>query len=184
MPLLLMLMVANDATPAAALAVTVPLSVPPPALVPIASVTEPVKAVAVLPLASRAVTTIAGAMLAPAVALVGWLVKTSSVAAPGVMLNVALANPPTNPVAVADSVYPVPALSMLNVENVAVPFTAVTVLVPERFAPAVPVPPVIATVIALAKLVAVLLNWSWAVTTMAGETLEPAAVAEGWVVKT
>src|SRR5262245_46549267 len=158
MPLLLMLMVENDATPAAAVAVTVPPSVPPPAFVPIASVTEPVKAVAVLPLASRPGTPIAGAMLAPAVALAGWLVKTSTVAAPGLMLNVALANPPTSPVAVADSVYPVPALSMLNVENVAVPFTAVTVFVPESVAPAFPVPPVIATVIAFAKLVAGLLN--------------------------
>src|SRR5690242_6744818 len=153
-PLLLMLMVENEATPATALADTVPPSVPPPALVPKSSVTEPVKPVAVLPFASRAVTAIAGAIVAPAVALVGCPVNTSCVAAPGTMLNVALANPPTSPVAVADSVYPVPVLSMLNVENVAVPFTATTVLVPERFAPAAPVLPVIAIVIALAKLVA------------------------------
>jgi len=153
-----MLTVENEATPAVAFTATVPPSVPPPALVPIASVTEPVKPVAVLPFASRAVTAIAGAMLAPAVAFVGCAVNTSCVAAPGTMLKVALANPPTSPVAVADSVYPVPTLSMLNVENVAEPPDAVTVFVPERAAPAFPVPPVIATVIALAKLAALLPN--------------------------
>src|ERR1051325_2236141 len=158
MPLLLMVMVENVATPATALTDAVPDNVPLPAFVPIASVTEPVKLLAVLPFASRAVTVIAGAMVAPAVAFAGCPVKTSCVAAPGMTLKVALANPPTRPVAVADSVYPEPALSMLSDENVAVPFTAVTVLTPDRDAPPFPVPLVIAIVMALAKLVAVLPN--------------------------
>src|SRR5437870_12519274 len=56
-----------------------------------ASVTLPVKPVAVLPFASRAVTSIAGVMLAPATVLVGCTVNTSVPALPAVMLKPALA---------------------------------------------------------------------------------------------
>src|SRR5882672_4726406 len=80
-----MLSVENVATPALAATVAVPESVPPLGLVPIATVTLPVKPVAVLPFASCAVTCTAGVMLAPATVLVGWTLNTSVAAAPGVM---------------------------------------------------------------------------------------------------
>src|SRR2546421_10483615 len=64
-----MLAAENVATPATAGSGPPPDRVPPPALVPMASVTLPVNPVAVLPFASRAATSIAGAMLAPATVL-------------------------------------------------------------------------------------------------------------------
>src|SRR3954465_4491704 len=75
------------ATPADASTVVVPESVPPPGLVPIATVMLPVELVTVLPKASCTVTCTAGEMFTPAVALAGWTVKASLDAAPGLMLN-------------------------------------------------------------------------------------------------
>src|SRR5205809_417079 len=74
-------------TPATAAAVAVPDNVPPPGLVPIATLTFPVKPDAVLPWASWAVTCTAGVMTEPAVVVVGSAEKTRCDAAPGVMLN-------------------------------------------------------------------------------------------------
>src|SRR6266480_6113616 len=59
-----MLAAENVATPATAATGPPPDSVPPPALVPMASVTVPVKPVAVLLLASSAVTCTAGVIVA------------------------------------------------------------------------------------------------------------------------
>src|SRR5207244_2217369 len=73
----------NVATPPAAATAVVPESVPPPGFAPIASVTVAMKAVAVLPCASCAVTWTAGAIDAPAVALDGWTESTRRVAARG-----------------------------------------------------------------------------------------------------
>src|SRR2546422_7378421 len=78
-----MLRPAKLATPAAAVTVVVPFSVPPPGLLPIVSVTPPVNPVARLPKESYAVTSTAGVMVAPAVVLVGCTVNTSWDAAAG-----------------------------------------------------------------------------------------------------
>src|SRR6185503_1170050 len=78
------------ATPATAATGFVPDSTPPDGFVPIASVIDAVDPVTVLLFASCTVTWIAGAMPAPAAALLGCTVKASLVAAPGVMLNAAL----------------------------------------------------------------------------------------------
>jgi len=94
-----MLNVENVATPPLAATVAVPESVPPPALVPIATVTFPANPVAVLLLASRAVTCTAGVIVAPADVVLGCTEKTSCVAGPAVMLNAVLVALPA-PVAV------------------------------------------------------------------------------------
>src|SRR6185295_10287883 len=75
------------ATPFTADTVVVPDSVPPPGLVPIATVMLADELVTVLPNVSCTATCTAGEMAAPAVALVGWTVKASREAAAGVMLN-------------------------------------------------------------------------------------------------
>src|SRR5438309_11445361 len=98
--------------------VVVPASVPLPGFVPIATVTFPVNPVAVLLLASRAVTCTAGVIVAPADVVLGSTEKTSCVAVPAVMLNAVLVVVPA-PVAV--SVYPVPTLSIDSPANVATP---------------------------------------------------------------
>jgi hypothetical protein len=53
-------------------------------------VTPPANPVAVFPSASRAVTTIAGEIVTPAAAGLGWVVKTSWVAGPGVTVMLAV----------------------------------------------------------------------------------------------
>src|SRR5437773_591084 len=88
------------ATPATAGTVFVPDKVPVLGFVPIATVIFPVNPLAVLPLASWAVTSTAGVIAAPATVLVGATLKTSAVAVPGVMLNAALVVLPA-PVAVS-----------------------------------------------------------------------------------
>src|SRR5438034_7379237 len=85
-----MLSPANVATPATAATVFVPVSVPLLGLVPIATVTLPVKPVAVLPLASWAVTCTAGVIAAPAVVVLGCTLNTNWVAVPAMMLNAVL----------------------------------------------------------------------------------------------
>src|SRR5947207_2267081 len=89
-PTLLMLRFAKVATPPTAVTPVVPARVPPPAFVPIATVTLLPNPVATLPCASSAVTWTAGAIVAPAVALLGSTLNTSCAAAPGVTLNPAL----------------------------------------------------------------------------------------------
>src|SRR6266849_3625663 len=98
-----MLRVENVVTPAVAATVAVPDRVPPPGMVPIAVETLPVNPVAELPSASKAVTCTAGAIVAPAVALVGCTLNTSWLAAPAATLNAALV-PELGPVAAAVSV--------------------------------------------------------------------------------
>src|SRR3954466_3547607 len=73
----------NVATPAAADTVVVPDSVPPPGLVPIATVTFAVELVTVLPNASCTATCAAGAIDAPAVALLGWVTNATLLAVAG-----------------------------------------------------------------------------------------------------
>src|SRR5437762_2100514 len=67
--------------------VAVPDSVPPPGVVPMATVMLAAELVTVLLNASCTVTCTAGAMETPAVAFVGWTVKASRFAAAGLMLN-------------------------------------------------------------------------------------------------
>src|SRR5437763_16279538 len=81
--------VAPVATPLTAATVVVPDSVPPPGLVPMATVTLAEEPVTVLLKASCTVTCTAGAMETPAVAFVGWTVKASLEAAAGLMVNAA-----------------------------------------------------------------------------------------------
>src|SRR5437879_9736068 len=127
-----MLNVANVATPPLAATVAVPASVPPPGFVPIATVTFPVHPVAVLLLASSAVTCTAGVIAAPADVVLGSTENTSCVAVPAVMLNAVLVALPA-PVAV--SVYPVPTLSIDSPANVATPPDAAWVAVPDKAPP-------------------------------------------------
>src|SRR2546428_2689986 len=77
-----MLRLEKVATPLTAATVTVPDRVPLLGLVRIAIVTSPVKAGVAFPSASRAVTASAGAIAAPAVALVGSTVNASWLRAP------------------------------------------------------------------------------------------------------
>src|SRR5512132_642845 len=77
----------NVATPVTADIVVVPESVPPPGLVPMATVMLAAELVTVLPNASCTATCTAGEIAAPAVALVGCTVKASREAAAGVTLN-------------------------------------------------------------------------------------------------
>src|SRR2546422_1326045 len=183
-----MLRLEKVATPLTAATVVVPETVPPAGFVPIATVTLPVNPGTVLLMASSAATSTGGATCAPAVAVVGCMVKASCVAAPGSMSNGALVAPPS-PVAVADSVYPVPpftvpVLSMLRPESVATPPTAATVFVPDSVAPAAPVPGVIAAVTFPAKPATVLPSASCAVICTAGVSNAPAVVLVGCTVKT
>ena len=69
---------------------------------PIATATLPAKPGTVLPCASRAVTCTAGAIVAPAVALLGCTVKASCAAAPAAIVKAVLVEPET-PEAVAES---------------------------------------------------------------------------------
>src|SRR5690348_13008054 len=80
----------NVATPLTAATVAVPDSVPPPGLLPSATVTFPVKLVTVLPRLSCVVTCTDGVIAAPATTLDGCTVKTSLLAAAALMLNAAL----------------------------------------------------------------------------------------------
>src|SRR5438309_11102906 len=90
------------ATPATAATVLVPDKVPLLGFVPIATVMFPVNPLAVLPLASWAVTSTAGVIAAPAVVVLGCTLNTSCVAVPAVILNAVLVVLPA-PVAVRRS---------------------------------------------------------------------------------
>src|SRR3989441_1040702 len=169
-----MLSVENVATPALAATVAVPESVPPPGLVPIATLMFPENPVAVLPLASCAVTSTPGVIGAPATVFVGWTLNTSAAAVPGVMSNAALVALPA-PVAV--SVYPGPALLIDRLVKLATPPAAATVSVPDSVPPPGFVP--IATVIFPVNPVAVLPLPSSALTWTAGVIAAPAVVVVG-----
>src|SRR5262245_54815831 len=82
-----MLSVENIATPATAVTVTVPDSVPFPGFVTRAIVKSDVKFVTMLPPASSAVTVTAGASVAPAVVVPGGTAKTNRLAAPTATSN-------------------------------------------------------------------------------------------------
>src|SRR2546429_115000 len=174
-----MLNVENVATPPLAATVAVPESVPPPALVPIATVTFPVNPVAVLLLASSAVTCTAGVIAAPADVVLGSTEKTSCVAVPAVILNAVLVALPA-PVAV--SVYPVPTLSIDSPANVATPPDAAWVAVPDKAPPDGLVP--MASVTLPVNPVAVFPFASRAVTSTAGVMLPPATVLVGFTADT
>src|SRR5512140_2223137 len=81
------------ATPATAATGVVPDSVPPPGLVPIATVMLAVELVTVLLNASCTVTCTAGVMDAPAMAFVGCAVNASLAGTAGLMLNAVEAVP-------------------------------------------------------------------------------------------
>ena len=122
-PALSIVSVLKLATPLAAATLTVPPRVPLFGLVPIASVTLFVAAVTRLPPASRISTCTAGLIVAPPVVLAGCIRNPSFAAAPTVMLNV-LDVAPVSPVAAAATVYPVAALSIVRLVNVATPLVA------------------------------------------------------------
>src|SRR5512141_679812 len=87
----------NVATPPTADTVAVPDSVPPPGLVPMATVMLAVEVVTVFPNVSCTVTCTAGLIATPAVVFVGWAVKASLEAAAGVMANAELDAPLSAP---------------------------------------------------------------------------------------
>src|SRR3954466_8042428 len=168
--------VENVATPLAADTVVVPDSVPPPGLVPMATVMLALELVTVLLKASCTVTCTAGAIATPAVAVAGWTVKASFEADAGLTLNPAEVAPVSDADA-AVSVYPVPTLSMDRLEKVATPLAADTVAVPDSVPPPGLVP--IATVMLAVELVTVLLNASCTATCTAGEIDAPAVALVG-----
>ena len=164
------------ATPFTAFTVVVPVRVAPPGFAPSASATTPVKDEAVLPFASRAVTTIDGAIPAPAVVLDGCVVKTRVAGAPALTVNGALVAP-VSPLLPATSVMPVPGALTERSANRATPFTAVTVAVPPSVAPAGLLPS--AMVMAPVNALAGLPKLSCASTATDGEMTTPAFVGEG-----
>src|SRR5713226_7534330 len=85
-----MLRFAKEATPPAAACVSVPASVPFAGLVPSATVTLPVKLDTAFPKASRALTTTAGVIAAPAPLVLGWPVNVSALAAPATTVTAAV----------------------------------------------------------------------------------------------
>jgi len=88
------------------------------------------------------------------------------------------------PVALADREYPIPALSMLRLANVAIPATAAVTVVPESSASLVSVPSVIVSVTVPVKLASVWPVESCAATCTAGLTVASAFVACGCTVNT
>src|SRR5437667_12710263 len=106
----------NVATPATAATVFVPDKVPVLGFVPIATVMFPVNPVAVLPLASWAVTSTAGVIAAPAVVVLGCTENTSCVAVPAVKIGRA---PCRDRAHVAVGAEPFPTLAMPQLDTVA-----------------------------------------------------------------
>ena len=144
-----------------------------------ARVTELLAEVTVLPCASWMVTTGVPIEL-PAVPPTGWVENTRFVAAPAVILKDEEVAPVSDP-EVAESVYPVPALSIESPEKVATPLTAFTVAVPLKVPDPAFVP--MARVTELLAEVTVFPCASWMVTT--GVPIElPAVPPVGWVENT
>src|SRR5439155_1148150 len=174
-----MLKLENVATPLTAATLVGPDSVALPGLTPSATVTVPVKSVATLPWASRAVTCTAGVSAAPAAPFVGCTVNASCVAAAADTVKgllVAL----VGPAAEAVSVYRVPALLMLRFAKLATPFVAASVVVPVNV-PATGLLPS-ATVTVPVKPATAFPSASCAVTCTAGEIGLPAVAVPGWLV--
>src|SRR5437773_2511293 len=167
------------ATPATAATVLVPDKVPVLGFVPIATVMFPVNPVAVLPLASWAVSWTAGVIAAPATVLVGATLKTSAVAVPAVMLNAVLVVLPA-PVAVGGAL--VQGMTVLSAGRVGSPATDAAAVVPDRVVLRgfVSAPPVLFPVTP----VAVLPLASWAVSSTAGVIAAPAVVVLGCTLNT
>jgi hypothetical protein len=136
-------------------------------------------AVLMFPLASR--TVIVTVVALPAVPAGTLAVVVPATAAPAATLK-ALLTRLMGPAVLAVSVYAVPVLSMVRALNVAMPPTAATLVVPPRLAPAVPVPPVIATATLPVNPVARFPRASRAVTTTPNPA--PAVVLAGCVVNT
>src|SRR4051794_35168571 len=165
----------NVATPAMAVALVVPPRVAPAAPPLRVRSTDPAKDVSTLPLASRATTVTAGAITAPATALVGWPLKASAAAAPWVMSKLDEVAPVT-PIADAPSMYPLPALSMDRPANVATPAVAAAVVVPDS----VPLPGLLAMTRVTLPPVAVFPEASMNRTATAGLMAAPATAFDGW----
>src|SRR5216117_2972512 len=126
-----MLRFGNAATPATAAAVVVPDSVPPPALEPIVTLTLPANPVATLPSASCAVTCTAGVIAAPAVAVVGCTLKTSTLGAPAAAtLDVPERAPPPGFAPIATATEPLNAVAVLPCASCAVTWTAGVIVAP------------------------------------------------------
>src|SRR5437773_11768965 len=87
---MLVLALRNVATPAPAATVVVPERVPLPGFAPSATVTLPVKPVAVFPCPSSAVICTAGVIAAPATVLLGWTLKASEERRAGKRVNAGL----------------------------------------------------------------------------------------------
>ncbi len=85
------------ATPFTAATVVVPPSVPPPELLPSATVTFPVKPGTGFPAGSSAVTWTAGLIATPATVVLGCWVKARCVAVPGMTSNALLVTGPSAP---------------------------------------------------------------------------------------
>src|SRR5205823_3011560 len=122
------------ATPLTAATVVVPDSVPPPGLLPMATVMLAVELVTVLLNASCTVTCTAGLIAAPAVALVGWTVKATLLAAAGLMVNADEVAEVSGAEA-AVSVLPDALPSLERLGKVATPLAAATVVVPDNVPP-------------------------------------------------
>ncbi len=128
----------NVATPFTASTIFVPARPALPGLAPSAIVTGPVKAGTTFPAASSAATCTAGVMAEPAWVVRGCWANPRCVAAGGGGRGALMSNrslvAPVAPAVVARSVYPLPALSTLKSVNVATPFTAFILAVPNRAA--------------------------------------------------
>ncbi len=123
---------AKVATPATALTVVTPESVPPAGFVPMATETGSVKVGTMFPPASRAATATMNGE--PGLVAGGCTVKVSAAGAPMVMLNAALVAAPRAP-EVARIVIPVPSPASARSLKVATPATAARVSVPPSTAP-------------------------------------------------
>ena len=141
--------------------------------------TVSVKVVTVLPSESTAATVMVGVSVAPPTEPLIAVVKESRTAAPAVVAN-ALDVALVNSGLVATRVKPAPVLFIESVENVAMPATAFTVVVPLSSAPTVLVPN--ATVTGPVKVAAVLLFTSCTVTTTGASAVPTVVVAGGCVV--
>src|SRR6266542_1841731 len=170
--------------PPAAVTVVVPASVAP--LVPVptvrATVTFPANVVLVFPRPPTAATP-TGLSTLPASTSPGCPVNTSCTAAPALTSKPVLTTPAT-PLADAVSVYAVPVLSTRKFENVAIPATAATVVVPLSVPLELPVPGVSASVTLGLADPTVLPSASCTATGTAGLIVAPAMVALGWTVRT
>src|SRR5437867_11444194 len=115
-----MLRLKKVATPLTAATVVVPERVPLAGLVPMATVMLVVAVVTVLPWASWTATCTAGAIPAPAAAVLGCTVRTSFAASPALVLD-ALLVALLRPAARAATLYPAPAQCRPHADNVATP---------------------------------------------------------------